>query len=69
MKKKKMKNRTKILIAIFIYILLLTISYTIIFCYKNTYPTEIYMAQIPVLITEFLILFKLKQGADKNERN
>ena len=63
-----MKNRTKILIGIFLFIIILTATYTIIFCIKGTYPTEIYLALIPPTITEFFILYKIKKDDNENDK-
>lgn len=60
-----MKKRTKILIGIFAFIVVLTTAYTIIFCFKGSYPVEMYIALIPPTITEFYILFKIKENDEK----
>lgn len=54
-----MKTRDKILYGILAFILLLTITYTIIFCIKGAYPTEMYLALVPTCIAEFFIIYKL----------
>lgn len=55
-----MKTSKIILIGVLVWCILLTICYTIIFCVKGAYPTEIYLANIPPIITELILLFKLK---------
>lgn len=54
-----MKTREKILLCILIFILVITIAYTIIFCIKGAYPTEMYLALVPTCIAEFFIIYKL----------
>lgn len=54
-----MKTREKILYCILAFILTITIVYTIIFCVKGSYPTEMYLALVPTCIAEFFIIYKL----------
>lgn len=55
-----MKFGKKVLLGLIVFILLMTVSYTVIFCIKGSYPVEIYMALIPTCITELIILYKIK---------
>lgn len=55
-----MRFSKKVLIGLIIFILLMTVSYTVIFCVKGSYPVEMYMALVPTCITELIILYKLK---------
>ena len=55
-----MKFGKKVLLGLIAFILLMTVSYTVIFCIKGSYPVEIYMALIPTCITELIILYKIK---------
>ena len=54
-----MKTREKILYCILAFILLMTIAFTIIFCIKDAYPVEMYVALVPPTATEFWIIYKL----------
>ena len=65
-----MKFSKKILIGVIAFILILTVAYTVIFIYKGSYPTEIYMALVPTCVTELIILYKLKiNGGDDNDKD
>ena len=64
-----MSTSKKILIGVILFILVITIVYTIIFCIKGSYPTEIYMALVPVTMTELIALCKLKLDKRKYENN
>ena len=55
-----LKFGKKVLLGLIAFILLMTVSYTVIFCIKGSYPVEIYMALIPTCITELIILYKIK---------
>ena len=63
-----MRFSKKILIGVIIFILLITVAYTVIFCFKGSYPTEIYMALVPTCVTELVILYKLKIKEQDNGR-
>lgn len=62
-----MKLKTKILLGIIIFIVSLTVVYTVIFCIKGSYPSEIYMALVPTSVTELIILYKLKIKENGND--
>lgn len=61
-----MKFSEKFLIGMVVWHILLTATFLIIFWYKNVVPIEIYVCQVPPLITEFFILYKLE--IDKRSR-
>lgn len=65
---KKIKKRTIILIGVFAYVIIMTIVFTIIYCYKGGYPTEIYIANVPTILAEFKILYELKKLDVENEK-
>lgn len=67
-KKKKIKKRTIILIGLFAYVIVMTIVDTIIFCYKGSYPVEIYLANVPTILAELKIIFELKKLDVKSEK-
>ena len=55
-----MRFSQKFLIGMVAWHIILTLTFIIIFCYKNVVPIEIYVCQVPPLITEFFILYKLE---------
>lgn len=57
---KKLKFSKKVLIGLIVFIILITMTYTVIFCIKGSYPVEIYVALIPTCIAELFILYKLE---------
>ena len=62
-----MRMSKKILIGVILFVLIITIAYTIIFFIKGSYPTEIYLALVPVLMTELIALCKLELDRRKYE--
>lgn len=64
--KKKLRFSEKVLIGIFVFILIITTTYTIIFYIKGAYPVEIFVALVPTVLGEFIILGKLE--LDKRNR-
>lgn len=55
-----MKFSKKVLIGLIVFILLITVVYTVIFCIKGSYPTEMYLALVPTCITELILLYKIE---------
>lgn len=64
-----MRMSKKILIGVILFVLIITIVYTIIFFIKGSYPTEIYLALVPVLMTELIALCKLELDRRKYEEH
>ena len=64
-----MRLSRKILIGIIIFILVITVVYTVIFCIKGSYPTEIYLALVPTCVTELVLLYKLKIKESESDGN
>lgn len=68
-----MKFGKKVLLGLIAFILIMTVAYTVIFCFKGSYPVEIYMALIPTCITELIILYKIKMkevdGVNFNQKD
>ena len=62
-----MRTSKIILIGVILFILLITTIYTIIFCVVGSYPTEMYLALVPVLMTELIALCKLELDRRKYE--
>ena len=62
-----MRFSKKVLIGLIIFIILITVSYTVIFCIKGSYPVEMYLALVPTCITELVLLYKLKINEEKEE--
>lgn len=62
-----MRFSQKFLLGMALYHILITATFIIIYCFKNAVPTEIYVCQIPPLITEFFILFKLELNGRNNK--
>ena len=48
-------------------LVLMTVADTVIFCIKGSYPVEIYLALVPICITELVILYKLKMKESEND--
>ena len=55
-----MRFSKKVLIGLIIFIILITVTYTVIFCIKGSYPVEMYLALVPTCVTELILLYKLK---------
>ena len=63
-----MRTSKLILFGVIFFILIITTIYTIIFCIYGSYPTEIYLALVPVSMTELIALCKLELDKRKHER-
>lgn len=61
-----MRFSKKVLIGLIIFILLITVVYTVIFCFKGSYPTEMYLALVPTCITELILLYKIEMNNRDN---
>ena len=65
-----MKFSKKVLIGLIVFILIITVAYTVIFIFKGSYPTEIYLALVPTCITELVLLYKLKiKETEENDKD
>lgn len=62
-----MRFSQKFLLGMVVWHILLTITFVTIFCIKNVVPIEIYICQVPPLITEFFILYKLEIDKRQHE--
>lgn len=62
-----MRFSQKFLLGMVLYHILITVTFIVIYCVKNAVPTEIYVCQVPPLITEFFILYKLELNGRKNK--